>query len=151
MKKNESSMHCGRYGRAARTLAVATALAVSLAAARPARAERDGNFASDFGVGVGTVFVDLVYMPVKVVYATLGGLTGGFAFLLTGGRFDTAEAIWKPSLGGTYVITPRMLRGEDPIYFSGGSEEEEGHSSEDAPPRRERSSEEPIGERGRSY
>ena len=86
-------------------------------AARPAVAEE--SFAKDFGIGIGTIFTNIIYMPAKFVYATLGGITGGFAFCLTGGRMDIANGIWRPSLGGTYVVTPSMLRGEDPIYFSG--------------------------------
>ena len=77
------------------------------------------NAGGDFGIGVGTIATNLIYMPAKFVYATLGGLTGGFAYCLTGGRMDIANAVWRPSLGGTYVVTPSMLRGEDPIYFSG--------------------------------
>jgi hypothetical protein len=58
-------------------------------------------------------------MPAKLVYATLGAVTGGFAFALTGGDMQTAETVWVTSMGGTYVITPRMLQGEDPVAFSG--------------------------------
>jgi hypothetical protein len=43
------------------------------------------------------------------------------AYLLTVGNLDTAESIWSPSLGGTYVVTPAMLRNEEPILFSGAS------------------------------
>jgi hypothetical protein len=102
------------------TMVVATLLLGALA---PAWAEEDEHrYASDFGVGVGAVFTNLFYMPVKFVYATLGGITGGFAYVLTGLRFDIAKGIWVPSLGGTYVVTPSMLRGEEKIYFSGVTE-----------------------------
>jgi hypothetical protein len=134
--------------RIARSAMIAAVLALVVASARPAHAE---TFASDFGVGVGAVFVDLVYMPVKVVYATLGGLTGGFAFVLTGGRMDTATAIWRPSLGGTYVITPSMLRGEEPIYFSGSADDEGARDGDDLRRDEERPPvEEPLGDRDRS-
>ncbi len=94
--------------------------AMLLVAVRPVMAEEDDHrFATDFGVGVGAVFTNLLYMPTKFVYATLGGITGGFAYLLTGLRMDIAKGIWVPSMGGTYVVTPSMLKGEDPIYFSG--------------------------------
>jgi hypothetical protein len=89
------------------------------AAEAQAQAEDDHRFAADFGVGVGAVFTNLFYMPTKFVYATLGGITGGFAYVLTGLRFDIAKSIWVPSMGGTYVVTPSMLRGEDRVYFSG--------------------------------
>ncbi len=129
-------------------VAASLAATICLGAARPALADdHEDNFATDFGLGVGAVMVDLVYMPVKFVYATLGGLTGGLAYVLTVGRTDTAMAIWRPSLGGTYVVTPSMLRGDDEIHFSGRSEEPEARSG--------RTSEEPVSERplhpGESY
>ena len=98
-----------------RMLLAAALLAGAVAAPRPAGAA----YLDDAGWGVLTVLSDAVYMPVKVVYATLGGLTGGLAFLCTGGDFQTAETVWVTSMGGTYVITPPMLRGEEPITFAG--------------------------------
>jgi hypothetical protein len=73
------------------------------------------------GVGYGALAIvaDAVYVPAKLVYATLGGITGGAAYGVTGGNMQTANTIWRSSLGGDYVVTPRMVRGEDPIYFSG--------------------------------
>jgi hypothetical protein len=59
----------------------------------------------------------------------LGGITGGLAYACTAGDFDTANAIWKPSLGGTYALTPSMVRGEEAIAFAGDAG---GGSSTDA-------------------
>ena len=70
-------------------------------------------------MGLLTVLSNVVYMPAKIVYATLGGLTGGLAFALTAGDLQTAETVWIATMAGTYVITPRMLQGEDPIAFAG--------------------------------
>ena len=90
--------------------AAAVVLCSTLAWSRPAAAESSYENA---GWGVLTVLTNVVYMPAKVVYATLGGVTGGLALGLTGGDMQVAENVWTASLGGTYVITPRMLRGED--------------------------------------
>jgi hypothetical protein len=78
----------------------------------------------DAGWGGLTVLTNVLYMPAKLVYATLGGVTGGLAYGLTLGDMQTAETVWVTSMGGNYVVTPRMLQGEDPIAFSGtpGSE-----------------------------
>ena len=105
---------------------VVTGALVAALAGNPARAMGADapQYVNDFGIGLGTVLVNILYMPVKVVYATLGGITGGFAFILTGGRLETGKAIWVPSMGGTYVVSPSMLRGEDPIYFSGTTEDD---------------------------
>jgi hypothetical protein len=132
-------------------VALAAVVCGGMTRAACAQERSEHQYTQDFGLGVGAVFIDFLYMPVKFVYATLGGLTGGFAFVLTGGNFDVASSIWKPSLGGTYVITPSMLRGDEEIHFSGGGEE--ASRSRDETPRYEerRPREEPIEERGRPY
>ncbi|MGH7804193.1 MAG: hypothetical protein ACREQJ_07575 [Candidatus Binatia bacterium] len=99
---------------------VVVGLAVTLAAA-PVRAEEE-SYSSDFGMGMASVGVNLLYMPAKFVYATLGGITGGFAYILTGANFEVADRVWAPSLGGNYVVTPAHLRNEETLYFSGSTE-----------------------------
>src|SRR5262245_22702577 len=71
------------------------------------------------GWGVLTGLSNLVYVPAKLAYASIGGLTGGLALGLTGGDMNTAEAIWEPSLRGDYFLTPQMVQGEDSISFAG--------------------------------
>ena len=90
-------------------------LVAGFAVARPAHA----GYLEDAGWGSLTVLSNIGYMPAKIAYATIGGLTGGLAYALTLGDLGTAETIWVTSMGGTYVITPRMLQGEDAIAFSG--------------------------------
>ena len=82
----------------------------------PASAQAD--YLEDAGMGTATVAANVLYMPVKLVYATLGGVTGSFAYVLTGANFQVAERVWTPSLGGNYVLNPEQLRGNQPIYFS---------------------------------
>ena len=84
--------------------------------ARPALAD---DYLTDFGMGTGAVFANLFYMPTKFAYATLGGITGGFAYILTGLNSEVAQRIWTPALGGDYVVTIRHLRNEERLYFSG--------------------------------
>lgn len=93
----------------------ALALVTALVAARPAQA----GFLEDAGWGSLTVLTNVVYMPAKLIYATLGGLTGGLALGLTGGDMQTAETVWVTSMGGTYVVTPGMLQGQEAIAFTG--------------------------------
>lgn len=71
------------------------------------------------GVGAGTLATNVVYIPAKLVYGILGGIAGGAGYVLTGGNKDVSNTIWRSSLGGDYVVTPDMLRGKDPIHFSG--------------------------------
>ena len=71
------------------------------------------------GIGAGTVAGNLVYIPAKLVYGILGGIAGGAGYALTGGNKQVADTIWRSSLGGDYVLTPDMITGDKPIYFSG--------------------------------
>ena len=102
---------------------LALVLSTMLGAAVP-RAEAAGSYANDAGIGIGCVFVNLLYMPAKVLYAGLGGLTGSFAYLLTGLNYEVADKIWAPSLGGNYIVTPAHLRNQQTLYFSGAVEDE---------------------------
>ncbi len=115
----------------------ALALVAAVGAAQPARA----GFLEDAGWGSLTMLSNLGYMPVKLAYSLMGGLTGGLAYGLTAGDLDTAEKIWVTSMGGTYVLTPDMLRGEQPIAFAGTSGE---HATADATHTRS-VDEEPLG------
>jgi hypothetical protein len=91
------------------------ALVGARAGARPAEA----GYLEDAGWGGLTVLTNVFYMPAKLVYATLGGITGGLVYAVTAGDMDAAEHVWVMSMGGTYVVTPGMLQGEDPIAFTG--------------------------------
>jgi hypothetical protein len=84
-------------------------------------AKESGSYWSEAGYGTVCVLANVFYMPAKVVYATVGILTGSLAYLLTAGDSDTAERVWSPSLGGNYVVTPGMIRGDEPILFNGPS------------------------------
>jgi len=103
-------------GRSLRQWACAGAVGAMLVSGffSPARAD----FLSDAGMGVAAVGANIFYVPAKLVYATLGGITGGFAYVLTGGNYQTAERVWNPALGGNYILNPNHLRGQETIYFS---------------------------------
>lgn len=100
--------------------AVGAAMILMLASG-PARAgsSEAGKAGADFGVGLLTVLTNVVYMPVKVVYALLGGVTGSLAYGLTGGNREVADGVWVPSMGGDYVLTTDMMTGEEEVHFNG--------------------------------
>ena len=83
-----------------------------------ASADED-SFWKDVGFGAGAALTNVLYIPAKLVYASVGGLVGGLAYVVTLGSTETANAIWEPTLGGTYVLTPGMLTGEDQLHFNG--------------------------------
>ena len=71
---------------------------LSLCLLTPYNVKAEGT-GSNVGYGVGSVLASCVYSPAKVVYAGVGGLTGGIAFLLTGGNQDVAKKIWTARIG----------------------------------------------------
>lgn len=73
----------------------------------------------DVGVGVGTVTGNILYVPAKLAYGILGGIMGGASYVITGGNQQTANTVWRSTLGGDYVLTPDMITGQTPIHFSG--------------------------------
>jgi hypothetical protein len=90
------------------------ALAAVLGISAPAQA----GFLEDAGWGTLAVVSNLGYMPAKLVYSVLGGVTGGLAWGLTAGDLDTSKNIWTTAMGGTYVLTPSHLRGQEPVTFA---------------------------------
>jgi hypothetical protein len=79
------------------------------------------GYLSEAGLGTASMFSSLIYGPIKLTYAILGGTIGGLSYLLSVGNMDVATRIWAPSLGGNYVITPEMLKGEQAIRFFGST------------------------------
>ena len=92
------------------------------AAAAPTTATEEssgGDTLSRVGWGALTVVSNIAYVPAKLLYAGMGGLTGSLALGLTGGDLSTAQQIWEPSLGGDYFLTPGQVQGEKGVSFAG--------------------------------
>jgi hypothetical protein len=101
------------------TTAFAQNSTASAPSAQVPQPDQGGVNWSGVGYGAGALASNILYIPAKLVYALLGGLVGGGAFCLTGGNTQTANTIWRSSLGGDYVVTPDMIAGKEPIHFSG--------------------------------
>lgn len=84
-----------------------------LAAARPRSA------LTEFGLGTASAALSMVYGPAKFLYALGGSVTGGLAWIFTGGRADVARSIVQPALRGDYVVVPENLTGDKPLTFVG--------------------------------
>ena len=112
-----------------RIIAVAAVvLVLGAAGVRPAAGQYEGRQeemgpAASFGWGMAAVGTNLLYIPCKVVYAVGGSITALLAWGLSAGNGDVAMGVLQPALGGTWVVTPQMLRGEDPIMYNGPSYE----------------------------
>jgi len=71
------------------------------------------------GLQIASGALSLLYAPVKIVYAGLGGLMGGLAYVVTAGNEQVAQSVWDASLHGTYWLTPGHLQGNEPVHFKG--------------------------------
>lgn len=71
------------------------------------------------GLGVASVVATLGWGTVKTICALGGSLTAGLAYVFTGFNSRPARAVLQASLRGDYVITPKHLRGEEPLSFIG--------------------------------
>ncbi len=85
----------------------------------PVHAAGGGNTAEEVGLGIASAIVTIPYSASKIVYAGVGGIIGGFTWILSGGDTGAADAVWDASLHGTYVITPDHLQGREPVRFIG--------------------------------
>ena len=76
---------------------------------------------AEFAKGVAAPVLSVVYFPVKLAVGITGGLLGGISGWATGGNERAAEGIWRPTVGGSYFITPEVLDGKKPFLpFDGG-------------------------------
>lgn len=96
-------------------------VAVIMALPGSAVADETSGSAGEEGTGikVASWAATVPYCLGKSTFAALGGIVGGFAFVLSGGNVQTAKAVWTTSILGTYIIRPEHLRGQEPVHFLG--------------------------------
>src|SRR5262249_42169018 len=71
--------------------------------------------------GIFAPVLSIPYFPVKLAVSIVGGILGGISGWATGGNERAAEGIWRPTMGGTYWITPEIISHERPFLpFDGG-------------------------------
>ena len=99
-----------------RVLVALVLLGIVLGRPAPLRAHSAG---AEFGLAVGAAAGNLGYLPAKLIVAIGGLVMGGVTGALTGGDVRAAYAVWVPAASGTYLLTPAMLEGTQPIEFFG--------------------------------
>ena len=97
---------------------VFTILTLQSAPASVAWAEEQSSGA-ELGVGAASFIATIPYGCIKLAYAGMGAIIGGFTYLLTGANEDAASRVWDQTMRGTYVITPAHLAGDEPVRFFG--------------------------------
>ena len=108
-----------------KTIAIVLVMAFcSLTVIPPALAEEKTNedaenTGTQYGLGVASFFCSILYGGAKFAFATTGAFFGGITYVFSAGNEKAAKAVWDTSMRGTYVISPRHLKGEEPIRFLG--------------------------------
>jgi hypothetical protein len=95
--------------------------------------ERTESTGSQYGLGAASVFLSIPYGLGKFLFATFGGLFGGFTYVFSGGNAKAAKSVWDTSMRGTYIITPDHLRGDKTVRFLGVPREGDQAEPEGAP------------------
>jgi hypothetical protein len=80
------------------------------------------SMGGELAKGVASPVLSLVYFPVKLAAGITGGILGGISGWATGGNERAAEGVWRPTVGGSYFITPEVLDGKKPFlpFVDGG-------------------------------
>ncbi|GKS64588.1 hypothetical protein YTPLAS72_18920 [Nitrospira sp.] len=71
------------------------------------------------GLQAASWLLTLPYGAAKVAYAVGGGVVGGLAWAMTGGKTEVAKSVWIPSMTGDYIVQPQHLTKEKPLRFLG--------------------------------
>jgi hypothetical protein len=100
---------------------------VLLVAVSPASADTG----QDVLYGTGSVFSTLLYAPFKATFCILGGITS--VFTLPFGGTQMAGKVASASCGGTWAITPNVLKGGEPVRFIGGEDSAQSSQHRTAP------------------
>ena len=102
----------------AAVLAVYLVATLTVLNAAPAAAESASDEAA---FGAGAVLGTVLYAPLKTGFCLAGGLTSGLS--LPFGGMPTAGKIATAACGGTWAITPQVLKGREAVRFIGGDAE----------------------------
>lgn len=105
-----------------RRLALVFALAALAVTASPApEAAAADSAAEEAAYGAGSVLGTLLYAPLKTSFCVIGAVTSGLT--LPFGGTETAGEVAAAACGGTWLITPDVLKGQEPVRFVGGDAE----------------------------
>ncbi len=83
----------------------------------PARAMAKDSVPQEIAYGAGSFFGTLLYAPLKTSFCVVGAVTSGLT--LPFGGTQTAGKVATAACGGTWVITPSTLRGQEQVRFVG--------------------------------
>jgi hypothetical protein len=72
--------------------------------------------AIEVGSSAGSAFTTILYAPFKATFCILGGIGSGFTAIVS---LPTAGKVAMATCGGSWFVTPSMLRGHEDLKFVG--------------------------------
>jgi hypothetical protein len=81
-------------------------------------AEAADSAVDEAAYGAGSVLGTVLYAPLKTSFCVVGAVTSGLT--LPFGGTETAGKVATAACGGTWAITPDVLRGRESVRFVGG-------------------------------
>ncbi len=108
-----------RKGIARTCLALSIVALVAAPAFAGTEAPRSEKTLKNAGLEFLSLLATIPYGAAKIGYALTGAAVGGLEYAWSEGQSQPAREIWESSMGGTYIITPEHLKGEQPIKFFG--------------------------------
>ena len=86
----------------------AAAFAVALTLLSPPLLKAE-DVVENAGVAIGVSIGHVLFLPIKAISMTIGALSGGLSYVVTGNA-DLTKQIWQDTTQGPYVITPDLAR-----------------------------------------
>lgn len=83
-----------------------------------ANAEAADSATNEATYGAGSVLGTALYAPFKTSFCVVGAVTSGLTLPFGGTR--TAGKVASAACGGTWAITPDILKGKESLRFVGG-------------------------------
>jgi len=74
--------------------------------------------AVEIGSAAGSAFGTMIYAPIKATFCVLGGIGSGLAAIVSPA---TAGKVAMATCGGSWTVTPDMMRGHERLEFVGNT------------------------------
>jgi predicted permease len=62
------------------------------------------------GITVGLTAGNILFLPLKAISVSIGVLSGGLSYVVSGGNADLTRQIWQDTTQGPYLITPEVAK-----------------------------------------
>lgn len=100
------------------TVAIPLLVTAPILGSSPARAASESG-SSEFFDGFASWLLSIPYGAFKLGFGIFGGLAGGATYGFAGADADAGAKVWDPSLGGSWIIEPDIIRGREKLQFVG--------------------------------